>query len=501
LTFLVADRNWATMKRRFENGDRFLQIRLGKTDSEWLCWIDFGDGRRQQSQTRSFEEETEQLAYRDTQIARVLKGGYTEVAVAQPVPEPEPDPALARGAYRFERARRFEKDKTEIQVEQLEQVIRVTGKPDDACGALASTRYERLCTQLEERGYYETMPVVEVRANEALERDPQGRATYIDWLITERDARGEIAARHVAGKIADIPEVIERWYPDFPPETYRFQFRDGFIVGAVILAPEEHKVPLWGLVGRFLGSPLARFVEDLELGPDWFNRSWIYAVDKLAASPVASRLRRLVLRADNAWFDRDEPTDHLRGGDWHELSALEELQIHGRLSGRIGDLELPVLRTLSLSSFHFITLQQLAEAKLPKLERMELTFGRRPIARDVGRDLADLFAGSKSKPALRHLALRECSGFEVAPLAKSKLLAKLESLALTDGSLSPEAVEALIRNAPKFRHLGKLDLERNDLDDDLLRALRKAFPKAVVASQGMAPAPYDEAPHYDEVGE
>ena len=63
--------------------------------------------------------------------------------------------------------------------------------------------------------------------------------------------------------------------------------------------------------------------------------------------------------------------------------------------------------------------------------------------------------------------------------------------------------QVLIRNAAKFRHLGKLDLERNELDDDAVNALRDAFPEVVVSSQGRPPAPYDEAPSdlYDEVVE
>jgi predicted DNA-binding WGR domain protein len=453
------------VSRRFEKGTQFWEVACDGFDvSLW-----FGDIGRGKSFARSFASAGEAQAYVDKQIAQQLAKGFVEtasqkasaeeaaaaLAEMQEVDDRLPpkvhrpdDPAFALGAFVLERARAFKgwnssgkKRRHEtVQIEQRD--CRITKKIVDGKSShvdhnsidAASRDYFERCDDLYRlQRYGEVMPRWETRRNRELESEP---SVHADWLLGQRDARGEIAARHLKDPKADLAPLIETWFPDFSPDHFRFELRDGFIVGAKIAPPpsaERLEIPLEELVARFLGSPLAVYVERLELGPDWGREDWNLAFERITSSGHA--LRVLVFRADPQWSsnDDDKPDDHLTSRDWSSLESLESLEIAGRIRGCIGKLDLPLLRTLAIRSSTLYHLDDIVASKLPKLERLELSFryaDRRREKQD--RDLDTLFSGKRT-PALRHLAIHCGSGRSAVEkrLETSKLFPRLESHTVT----------------------------------------------------------------------
>ncbi|KAB2350422.1 leucine-rich repeat domain-containing protein [Actinomadura rudentiformis] len=118
-----------------------------------------------------------------------------------------------------------------------------------------------------------------------------------------------------------------------------------------------------------------------------------------------------------------------------------------------------------------------AGSDLPKLEHLELWFGTTAYGGDATvADLAPIWSG-ELLPSLRHLGLQnaEIQDEIAAAVAGAPVVARLESLALSLGTLTDEGAEALLSGQP-LTHLRSLDLRHHYLSGSMMKRIEKALP-------------------------
>lgn len=287
--------------------------------------------------------------------------------------------------------------------------------------------------------------------------------------------------------------------------------RYGLIWTASVKSPEYE----WGgtapntVLGALVKSPAARLISAINIGlMDWdYPVNLQTGIDAISKAGKLEGLRSLFI-GDFEYPDEQEIS-------WVEVGKvgkvlpvapnLRELHLRGG-SIDIGKLEHPTLDSLLIETGGLpkSAVASIGKCQLPELTRMEVWFGRDEYGGTGNvKQLADLFKG-KGVPKLRHLGLMNCEWQDdiAVALAKSELLAQLETVDLSMGTLHGAGAEAIIANAAKFKHLKKLDLSRNFLSDEQVAQLRKLFGKAVDVGQQEQPDDWGgELHYYTSVGE
>ncbi|WP_030328210.1 STM4015 family protein [Streptomyces sp. NRRL B-1381] len=191
------------------------------------------------------------------------------------------------------------------------------------------------------------------------------------------------------------------------------------------------------------------------------------------------------------------------------LPLLEEFGVRG--CGQEG-LALRPLRHRALKSLRFESgglpgelVRAVAASELPALERLDLWFGSSWYGGDATvEDVRPVLAGGLF-PRLRHLGLQnsEIQDEIAAAVGSAPVIAQLESLALSMGTLSDTGGEALLNGQP-LNHLSLLDLRHHYLTEPMVERIRAACAPAVVEA-GEAEEDYgdpdDEPERYVAVSE
>ncbi|CAM5269305.1 STM4015 family protein [Streptomyces baarnensis] len=171
------------------------------------------------------------------------------------------------------------------------------------------------------------------------------------------------------------------------------------------------------------------------------------------------------------------------------LPSLEEFGVRG--CGQEG-LALRPLRHTALKSLRFESgglpgelVRAVAASELPALERLDLWFGSTWYGGDATiDDVRPVLAGGLF-PRLRHLGLQN-SEFQdeiATAVGSAPVVAQLETLALSMGTLSDTGGEALLNGQP-LSHLSLLDLRHHYLTDPMVDRIRTACTPAVVEADG-----------------
>ncbi|MFF7007000.1 STM4015 family protein [Streptomyces fimicarius] len=171
------------------------------------------------------------------------------------------------------------------------------------------------------------------------------------------------------------------------------------------------------------------------------------------------------------------------------LPSLEEFGVRG--CGQEG-LALRPLRHTALKSLRFESgglpgelVRAVAASELPALERLDLWFGSTWYGGDATiDDVRPVLAGGLF-PRLRHLGLQN-SEFQdeiATAVGSAPVVAQLETLALSMGTLSDTGGEALLNGQP-LSHLSLLDLRHHYLTDQMVDRVRTACTPAVVEADG-----------------
>ncbi|HET9170025.1 MAG TPA: STM4015 family protein [Actinospica sp.] len=163
---------------------------------------------------------------------------------------------------------------------------------------------------------------------------------------------------------------------------------------------------------------------------------------------------------------------HVRGSGgygWHE----------NRQAACIRPFAHEALRTLVLESGGLspVVVNAVGESQLPELEHLEFYFGDEDYGGGAGiEDIAWLLAGERF-PKLRRLGLRDAPNQDeiAAALAQAPIVARLDALDLSLGTLGDEGAAALLAGQP-LTHLKSLDLHHHFMSDEMMRRLREALP-------------------------
>ncbi|MFQ6854657.1 STM4015 family protein [Streptomyces sp. 35M1] len=230
-------------------------------------------------------------------------------------------------------------------------------------------------------------------------------------------------------------------------------------------------------------------VRALVIGPWWrtdytpFDEVLELLVDDASAFPA---LRGLFLadvvreECEVSWLRMCDITPVLEA-----LPSLEEFAVRG--CGHAG-LRMRPLRHAALKSLRFESgglpgslVRAVAASELPTLERLDLWFGSSWYGGDATvDDIRPLLSGG-AFPRLRHLGLQnsEIQDEIAVAVGSAPVVARLETLALSMGTLSDTGGEALLTGQP-LNHLSTLDLRHHYLTGPVLDRIRTACAPAVV---------------------
>jgi hypothetical protein len=154
---------------------------------------------------------------------------------------------------------------------------------------------------------------------------------------------------------------------------------------------------------------------------------------------------------------------------------LEHFRVRGGNGLRLGRLRHDALRSLVIESggLSSATVRDVAAARLPALEHLELWLGEENYGGDATvQDLRPILSG-KEFPRLRYLGLRDSAiADEVAgEVANAPVLPQVRVLDLSLGNLSDKGAAALL-NSPRVALLEKLDIHHHYVSEDMVKQLK-----------------------------
>ena len=253
------------------------------------------------------------------------------------------------------------------------------------------------------------------------------------------------------------------------------------------------------VASRLFDHPAAACLDELRVGIlRWEDQAEDVPalLDEAAGRAFAPQLRKLVFGDGGEMEDVDNA--HHSVGDLSVISRafprLEELHIWGYEIALGEALELPELRSLRIETCG-LSRAALAAVTRPtwgKLERLDVWFGSSDYGSEATlEDLRRLLDGS-AIPHVRHLGLMntELANEIASVLGGAKVLAQLESLDLSMGTLDDAGAGALVAAAPAWKHLKSLNVSRNFLSDDAIAALGEVGPEIIDGEQNDADEEY-----------
>lgn len=377
-------------------------------------------------------------------------------------------------------------------------------------------------------------------------------AVYGDWLSSQGDPTGELCALELQAP-ADRSRIIElkqqrregvgAWNPlDVAVAKAEKTLPFGWLWFAGHLQAVRLENPWAGTLAKtleeVLKAPCGRFLRALELSqhfPDDVSfgtlgtrGEWEWAAAVLTELEAPS-LEALTLGSDELEaLERSERSNSmvtsgrpgtpgariLRPSRWlgdvqpifAKLPRLKALTLHGE-GTRFEELP-RTLRSLTLRS-RFVrasTLEAIGATPLPELERLTLWPGSWPDSAPhfeppepeafYGRatteaDLASLLSG-RHVPKLVHLEVSNSTWTLnlLSALAESPLLQRLQTLDVGNGLLKERDVDQLVRLAPRFKHLTRLDLSRHRIvNAGEQTRLTEAFGAGLMLGRQFVPKP------------
>jgi predicted DNA-binding WGR domain protein len=327
--------------------------------------------------------------------------------------------------------------------------------------AAAKRELEALLQKVKALGYRpEKKPEGVAEALRSTPGDDSPLVVHADELLSQGDLRGELAALVARGKKVELQKFLLAHAPALfgiaEEDVHEGRAGDlvwapGYVREVTFSAPYTADASeLVAVVKRFLTAPVAEFVREVNFGVSY--ESWAAAAEQVTRAKHPELVNALRFSAEEV------AVADLDAGDfsevWARLPELREFRIEtGAMTP--GELVLPELRSFSRlgGGFSGAELRALANARWPKLERLELGFLEEGA--DPGVLLTAIFQKSGS---LTHLALRDLvlTPEQVEALLDSALLPRLRTLDLSGVVLDEEAAEVLSDGAEQLAHLARL---------------------------------------------
>ncbi|MGW6454503.1 STM4015 family protein [Streptomyces sp. NPDC055078] len=233
---------------------------------------------------------------------------------------------------------------------------------------------------------------------------------------------------------------------------------------------------------RFLGTVDTTEVRALVVGP-WAETEED-SPDSVVAELAGARAKLPALRAvflGDITCEESEISWITQGLVTPVLDAYPELLELGVRGGQ--SLTFPAVRHANLRSLVIETggldaevVRGVAASDLPALEHLDLWLGTSWYGANADvADLEPILTGTRL-PSLRYLALRNSDMQDqvAAAVAGAPVVARLDTLDLSMGTLGDEGAEALLNGQP-LTHLRKLDLHHHFIGEPMRKRLIEAF--------------------------
>ncbi len=399
--------------------------------------------------------------------------------------------------------------------------------------AAALKAHDKLIAEKEKKGY---LAVTESAAapseakkagasNEQMESaiaanpaDETAWKVYADWLIEAGEPWGEVIAQAHAGHSQAGKEKEAQAELSGGTDGATFEWKRG-VIDHFTLTPTEVDAdnPMQEVLTRVLQHPAGHLVRKLTLGLPPFEDDGGLAwhmelpVKTLAAAGPLPLLEELDLSPTATHMDQ---VSWRRlgniGGLWKAAPRLQTLILEGSRGSDdgtavdFGTIDAPHLKKVVFQSggLDAAAPEQLGAATLPKLEHLELQFGREDYGcTSTVASLAGILSG-KGLPALKYLGLTN-SEWEtelIDAVAGSAILPRLHVVSFTMGTMMNDAFAALMKHAKKFAHLKSLELDDNYFTAEQIAQLKAVLPNASLEVQKEL-EDEDEAYRYTTVGE
>jgi len=221
-------------------------------------------------------------------------------------------------------------------------------------------------------------------------------------------------------------------------------------------------------------------------GVDKFQQALLAAADRFPAlealfiSDIPQELSEI------SWIEQQDPGDLLAA-----FPRLRVLGMRGRLDGQIKPFAHAGLEELVLQSGGLPpeAVRAVGNSSLPALTNLDLYLGIRQYSGGATiEDLSPILFGTAFS-GLRHLGLRDAENVDelAAVLAHAPIVARLESLDLSLGTLSDAGASALLAGQP-LTHLKRLDVHHHFLSEAMIERLWQALPDVEInVSERMEP--------------
>ena len=335
---------------------------------------------------------------------------------------------------------------------------------------------------------------------------------YGDWLQAQDDPRGELIALQVAlekeknssrkdslrGRQQDLTkELMGEWLsPELlqaskeRPSLLQFRWRFGFLEWVKVRTTYNHNEPsVEEMLQEILASASARFLASLSIGITSTDGSASFgsAMEVVAETGPHPSLRTVFVgdftaeESEISWTDLGSPDPIYKG-----CPNLRSLTL--RAGGiELGHLNVPGLKTLQIQSGGLSTsaAQSIVEADLPLLERLTIWFGDENYGAEVTPNMLTPLLTAEKLPALHTLGLMNAEFTNELPLmlAGSKLLAQIQNLDLSMGTMTDEGGRNLLQAKEHFQHLKEINVDDNFLSEELVEELVEAFGHVLISEE------------------
>ena len=332
---------------------------------------------------------------------------------------------------------------------------------------------------------------------------------YGDWLEERGDTRAELiraagtpgfddfVRSNARSMLAELAPAFLEEVGDGARRDVDLEWRFGVLVGFAL----RGETP-WERLPQLRWLPIARHLRRLALAPgrphtrgaeagDFDTLTHFHALDDLFVGDF-----EYPTECEMSWAELGDLSTL-----WRAVPKLKRLKLRG-LVRDFGVIELPALThfTWETSGHARQNLASLLDARLPKLEHLELWFGDPNYGAECSvDDVRPLL--HRDLPLVTSLGLKnfEFTDGLVEPLLGSPLLPRLRRLDLSLGCLTDEGADELLRGRARLSHLEVLDLSRNVLSDAHFAELKTLCRE--VRLEGQRRDEMDDDMRYVAVGE
>lgn len=267
------------------------------------------------------------------------------------------------------------------------------------------------------------------------------------------------------------------WVDGGDERSLEVHWRHGFARHARLAFDGLGSGEMAAVLGAALRAPVGRFLRSLTIGMNLEAGVCEYGSVIAAIAEAAAPILETVFIGDFEFPDRTELswTDVGNASPLWSLPGLRHLTLQGGAMF-LGYVDAPSLEHLEVRTggLSKAAVRSIVGAEVPRLETLRVWFGDREYG--AGGEVADLspLLRGETFPRLRELGLMNAEFTDelCEPLLASPLLARLEHLDLSMGTLTDAGAAALRAGAAALRHLRRLDVSDNLLSETGRRALQ-----------------------------